>query len=128
MEPSISAVARSEVEYTGRVNLEAPQPSAELHGERAARSGRTARSQAAEETAAVSDSTAQAEETQRKAKAKVEAAPNPLNDLAIKFKVDPETNEVTLLILDKQSQKVVRTIPAEEMEKLKPGDLLELFA
>jgi hypothetical protein len=62
----------------------------------------------------------------------VEAAPaekpaNPFQDVSIKFKVDAKTNDVTIMILDRATRKVVRTIPPEEMNRMDPGELLELF-
>jgi len=41
--------------------------------------------------------------------------------------IDAETKDVTILILDRASRKVVRTIPPEEMAELDPGELLQLF-
>lgn len=59
---------------------------------------------------------------------KFEKAPsNPAMDISLKFKIDEETNAVTILILDKASRQVVRTIPPEDMTKMEPGELLELF-
>ncbi len=49
----------------------------------------------------------------------------PLTDL--KFKIDEKTKDVTILILDRETRKVVRSIPPEEISKLEPGELLELF-
>jgi uncharacterized FlaG/YvyC family protein len=46
----------------------------------------------------------------------------------LKFQVDQKTNEVTVLILDRSTHKVVRTIPPEEMKNMDPGKLLQLFA
>lgn len=48
-------------------------------------------------------------------------------DVQLKFVIDAETKDVTILILDRTSRKVVRTIPPEEMAKLDPGELLQLF-
>ncbi len=50
------------------------------------------------------------------------------NDVTIKFKIDEKTQDVTVYLLDRASRKVVRTIPPEEISRLNPGDLLELFA
>jgi hypothetical protein len=47
-------------------------------------------------------------------------------NVRLQFEIDAETQDVTVLILDKASQKVLRTIPPEEMTKLQAGDLLEL--
>jgi uncharacterized FlaG/YvyC family protein len=52
---------------------------------------------------------------------------SPHTDITLKFKIDEETNDVTILMLDRETRKVVRTIPPEEMTKLDPGQLLELF-
>ena len=48
-------------------------------------------------------------------------------DVHLKFQVDNETNEITVLILDKISKEVIRTIPPEELSNLRAGDLFELF-
>jgi hypothetical protein len=60
-------------------------------------------------------------------------APKPANpprysDVRVKFMVDAQTRDVTVLILDRASQKVIRTIPSDEMANLNEGDILELFA
>jgi uncharacterized FlaG/YvyC family protein len=52
---------------------------------------------------------------------------NPHTDLTLKFKIDEETNDVTIVMVDRETRKVVRTIPPEEMTKLDPGELIELF-
>jgi uncharacterized FlaG/YvyC family protein len=52
----------------------------------------------------------------------------PLGDVSLKFEVDEHTHDVTILILDRSSHEVVRTIPPEEMSSMDPGDLLQLFA
>jgi len=63
----------------------------------------------------------------------IEAAPRnkpaitPLADISLKFEIDAETNDITILILDRASQQVVRTIPPEEMAEMDPGELLQLF-
>jgi len=60
---------------------------------------------------------------------KVQAEPARMQmNVQLKFKVDSETNDVTILILDRDSHRVIRTIPAEEISKLKEGELVELFA
>ncbi|MGB9640440.1 MAG: flagellar protein FlaG [Anaerolineales bacterium] len=52
----------------------------------------------------------------------------PLGDVSLKFKVDEDTHDVTVFIVDNVSKKVVRTIPPEEMAKINAGELLQLFA
>jgi uncharacterized FlaG/YvyC family protein len=57
-----------------------------------------------------------------------EASSNKLSNIRLKFRVNDETNEITILVLDQASKEVIRTIPADEMAKMHPGDLLNLFA
>lgn len=49
-------------------------------------------------------------------------------DVSLRFQVDPDTNDVTILILNNSSRQVVRTIPAEDMNKMEPGEIVQLFA
>ena len=51
-----------------------------------------------------------------------------LSNFILRFRVDENTHDVTVLILDSVSKKVVRSIPPEEMGKMDPGELLQLFA
>lgn len=44
----------------------------------------------------------------------------------LKFQVDRESNEVTVLILDARSHEVIRTVPPEELSELTPGELINL--
>jgi uncharacterized FlaG/YvyC family protein len=55
------------------------------------------------------------------------APPNPLGEVSLKFEIDSKTHDVTILLLDRVSQRVVRTIPPDEIAKLNPGELLQLF-
>lgn len=57
---------------------------------------------------------------------KSQAIVNNLSDVRLKFQVNPETNHVTVLVLDKSSKKVIRTIPAEDLSKFHEGELFEL--
>lgn len=50
-----------------------------------------------------------------------------LPDVSLHFKIDAKTNDVTVFVLDKNTKKVLRTIPPEELAKLRQGELLELF-
>ena len=56
------------------------------------------------------------------------APQNPMVDISLKFQVDPQTNDVTILILNRASRQVVRTIPPEDMTKMGPGEIVQLFA
>ena len=50
-----------------------------------------------------------------------------LLDISLRYQIDEKTQDVTLLILDRSSRKVIRSIPPEDMTKMDPGELLELF-
>ncbi|MEA4910324.1 MAG: flagellar protein FlaG [Chloroflexi bacterium] len=52
-------------------------------------------------------------------------AQNP--DIRLKFMVDSDSNEITVLILDRASKQILRTIPPSELNNFKEGDLLTLF-
>ena len=49
-------------------------------------------------------------------------------NIGLKFRIDDETNEVTVFVIDRDSRQVLRTIPPEEIRNLQAGDLVELFA
>ena len=51
-----------------------------------------------------------------------------LADVSIHFRVDEDTNNVTIFLVDRATKKVLRSIPAGEMQKLQIGDLLKLTA
>ncbi len=80
---------------------------------------------------AVSQAAAAAQEAAAKPAAKSAPAQEPVSrqneNISLEFKVDPEKQDVTVLILDKSTRKVIRTIPPEELSKLREGDLVELF-
>ncbi len=66
---------------------------------------------------------------QDKAQMQVERVPaqsGNLSNVSIHFRVDDETNDVTIFIIDRKSKKVLRSIPASELQKLQVGDLLKL--
>lgn len=50
------------------------------------------------------------------------------SDVVLRFNVDRETHEVTVYIMDRASRQIIRTIPPDELSKLKAGDLIELLA
>lgn len=41
-----------------------------------------------------------------------------LRDVTLHFQVDPETQKVVVTLVDRQSKKVIRTIPADELQRL----------
>jgi uncharacterized FlaG/YvyC family protein len=46
----------------------------------------------------------------------------------LKFQIDEETNEITVLIVDRATDKVLHTIPAEAIKNLPGGNLMSYFA
>jgi flagellar protein FlaG len=46
---------------------------------------------------------------------------------SLKFQINDETNEITVLIIDKSTNKVLHTIPAEEINNLPAGNLMQYF-
>lgn len=51
---------------------------------------------------------------------------NSLANVSIHFRVDDKTSNVTVFLVDRKSKKVLRSIPASELQKLQIGDLLKL--
>jgi len=47
---------------------------------------------------------------------------------SLQFQVDSKTNDMVILIKDKDSDKVVRTIPAEAIKNLPPGQILQKYS
>ncbi|WP_299026629.1 flagellar protein FlaG [uncultured Thermanaerothrix sp.] len=48
-------------------------------------------------------------------------------EIALRFQVDPQTRRVTVFVLDKTHRHVIRTIPPEEMARLRAGEIVDLF-
>jgi hypothetical protein len=51
-----------------------------------------------------------------------------LANISIHFNVDDETNRLVVVVTERKSGRVIRTIPASELEKMQAGDLLKLAA
>jgi uncharacterized FlaG/YvyC family protein len=51
-----------------------------------------------------------------------------LANISIHFNVDDETNRLVVVVTERKSGRVIRTIPASELEKMQAGDLLRLAA
>jgi uncharacterized FlaG/YvyC family protein len=51
-----------------------------------------------------------------------------LANISIHFNVDNETNRLIVVVTERKSGRVIRTIPASELEKMQAGDLLKLTA
>jgi len=67
----------------------------------------------------------QASHTITAAKASEVKLSNQILKTKLKFQVDRESNEVTVLVLDAKSHEVIRTVPPEELSELTPGDLMD---
>ncbi len=51
-----------------------------------------------------------------------------MREVTLRYKVDPDTQAVSLLIIDRQSRKVIRTVPAEELARLGVNQIFEGLA
>ncbi len=51
-----------------------------------------------------------------------------LPNISIHFDVDDDTKRLIVIVTDRESGRVLRTIPASELEKMQAGDLLKLKA
>ena len=50
------------------------------------------------------------------------------SNVSVHFRVNDDTNELTVFVVDRENKKVLRTIPASEFSKLNAGDILQLTA
>jgi uncharacterized FlaG/YvyC family protein len=48
------------------------------------------------------------------------------SDVSIRFRIDAETDQLTVFVIDRASRRVLRSIPASEFYKLQAGDLFKL--
>jgi uncharacterized FlaG/YvyC family protein len=46
-------------------------------------------------------------------------------DTNLKFQVDDKTHQVTIMIMDRATNKVITTIPPDKIKDVPPGDLLQ---
>jgi uncharacterized FlaG/YvyC family protein len=51
-----------------------------------------------------------------------------VGDIQLKFQVNEETKQVTVYVVDRESKRVIRSIPPDELNNLQAGDLVELLA
>jgi uncharacterized FlaG/YvyC family protein len=51
-----------------------------------------------------------------------------LSNTSLRFMVDDKTQDVTVLIVDRKTDKVLMTIPAEAIEKIPAGELFQYSA
>jgi uncharacterized FlaG/YvyC family protein len=95
--------------------------------ELAAAMTKTVDAQPAQSAPAQAQLVEQSSQVAQKAAPEKVASSNKSKEVSLKFRIDAKTNDVTILVLDRANQKVVRTIPPEELSKLDPGELLEMF-
>ena len=50
--------------------------------------------------------------------AEASALASMLRDVSLHYQVDPETQKIVVTLVDRQSNKVIRTIPPEELQQL----------
>ena len=51
----------------------------------------------------------------------------PMNT-SLRFQINDDTNEITVLIVDRDTEKVLHTIPAEAIKNIPAGKLMQYFA
>ena len=69
--------------------------------------------------------------TQNNAPKQAESFPEQIgnsSNISVHFRVNDDTNELTVFVVDRENKKVLRTIPSSEFSKLNAGDILELTA
>jgi uncharacterized FlaG/YvyC family protein len=49
------------------------------------------------------------------------------SNVSVHFRVNDETNELTVFIVDRDSKKVLRSIPVSEFYKMSAGDVLQML-
>lgn len=50
------------------------------------------------------------------------------SNISVHFRINDDTNELTVFVVDRENKKVLRAIPSSEFSKLNAGDILELTA
>ena len=50
------------------------------------------------------------------------------SNVSVHFRINDETNELTVFVVDRENKKILRTIPASEFSKLNAGEILQLTA
>lgn len=69
--------------------------------------------------------TVELEEWTRRIRAEQGGGPS---NVSIHFRLDDQTNDLTVFVVDRKTKRVLRSIPASELHKLQAGDLLKLTA
>jgi uncharacterized FlaG/YvyC family protein len=63
----------------------------------------------------------------KKAENETEQA-NSSTNVSVHFRVNNETNELTVFVIDRSSHRVLRSIPISELQKMPSGELVKLAA
>lgn len=50
------------------------------------------------------------------------------DDIGLRFQLNEETHQVMVCVINRATQKIIRTIPQEKLINLQANDLLELLA
>ena len=50
------------------------------------------------------------------------------SNVSVNFRVNDETNELTVFVVDRDSKRVLRTIPVSEFYKMPAGELMKIAA
>ena len=132
--PGVGSIGSMSLEPTKRV---APQSQTDPAQQYAQVAAQARAASGASEVAVVSkpDPSSKENETKSKSEAKPEKLPekppekpkNIFADVSLHFKIDAHSHNITILVLDRNTRKVLRSIPPEEVSKMGPGDLLSLF-
>jgi len=108
----MQGITRIEHNPTGNALIQAAQASQIEPGPKSQEAGAVTKPKAKEKSSAPEN--------------KPQPAQSSVADVRLKFSVDPETNDVTVMMVDKTSNKIIRTIPPEELKNLREGGLVEL--
>jgi len=50
-----------------------------------------------------------------------------LKNVRLHFKIDPETHEISVAVIDQNTDKIIRTIPPEQVREMSSGSLIEVL-
>lgn len=75
------------------------------------------------EAHAPAEAASQPTQPQPKQEPAANAAPQPatgdmLREVVVRYKLDPDTNSLTLFLVDKNSKEVIRSVPPEELQRM----------
>ncbi|HEY9077883.1 MAG TPA: flagellar protein FlaG [Anaerolineaceae bacterium] len=59
---------------------------------------------------------------------RIRSEPQSVMDIRVQFELDPKTSDLTVLVVDRENKRVVRTIPPEDLDKYKDSGIFDLFA